>query len=133
VAKCFFKLLNKYDIYRAHTDIDIIGPGIVTFEPKTTIGELYFIAVTTPLNAFSFKATFHAYAPFWLGWFSKFSAYTVIVNLARDKVIWDMKQFKRNPLLVKEERSFKEARNWYSKFYSPNSKTFEEAKNSMEW
>lgn len=129
----YFRLFNKYEIYRAQTDIFTYGPGLVIFIAKTSIGDVSFVAAVTPIDAFSFRASFHAYSPFMLAWFAKFSAYTLLVNLARDKSIWDMKQFKKNPLLVKEEKSFKEAQIWYTRFYSPNSKTFEEARNTMEW
>lgn len=41
--------------------------------------------------------------------------------------------FTNSPFLVKEDRTIKLYRNWYSQFYSQNSKTFVEAKETLEW
>lgn len=49
-------------------------------------------------------------------------------------MIWDNKQFIRNPLLAKEEKQIKLYRNWYGQFYSENSKTFASASSDqMDW
>lgn len=88
------------------------------FEINTPIGNIISFLAVTPYDAFSFKAIGLTFAPFWLALIAKYSAYSMLLNLS---------------LFVKEEEDLREARAWYSRFYSPNSKTFEDAKNTMEW
>lgn len=47
--------------------------------------------------------------------------------------MWNHKVFRRQPHLVKEETSIKLFRNWYSQFYSENSRTFSETYENFDW
>jgi hypothetical protein len=87
----------------------------------------------TPIDAHSYKVTALSYSPIRHALYAKLGGHTFLVNLYRDKMIWDSKKFIKNPLYVKEEKEIKDARNWYSRFYSPNSKSFEEVRNTLEW
>lgn len=51
----------------------------------------------------------------------------------RDVNVWNHKKFAHNPCLAKEDRCIKLFRQWYSQFYSENSKTYQQAKESLEW
>ncbi len=46
------------------------------------------------------------------------------IMVERDIMIWNSKEFLRNPILLKEDKKIKLFRNWHSQFYSENSKSF---------
>lgn len=113
--------------------MEMYGPGIQYYVARTAMSDMPFLASVTPKDPTSFMLTIHLYSSFWTSPFAKFSGYSILINLARDKRIWDMKKYQKNLLLLKEEKVMREFKNWYSKFYSPNSKTYEEAKNNLDW
>lgn len=48
-------------------------------------------------------------------------------------MIWNHKRYVDSPILMKEDRMIKAYRNWFGQFYSENSKSYVEAKQSLEW
>jgi len=48
-------------------------------------------------------------------------------------MVWNHKEFIDSPCLVKEDRLIKSYRTWYSQFYTPNSVTFAQSKENLEW
>lgn len=55
------------------------------------------------------------------------------LQFERDINMWNHKVFRNKPQLVKEDAAIKSFRNWYSQFYSENSKPFSEAHESFDW
>lgn len=51
----------------------------------------------------------------------------------RDMMVWNNKRYVDNPILLKEDRMIKAYRNWFAQFYSENSRSYEEAKQTLEW
>lgn len=90
------------------------------------------------------------YLPKGLALFSKFTIWgeSVMVNIGcgflvnvsfneiiseqfeRDMMIWNNKRYIDTPCLLKEDRAIKAFRNWFSQFYSQNSKSFA---NKLDW
>lgn len=125
--------MKKIKVYDAYIKVVIYGPGIYHFVIKSSFGDVIIKTSITPLNPSSFKILFHAYSSFWIGWFAKFSSWSLAIQIERDLRLWNLKKYLKSPMLVKEEKELKEARNWFQQFYSPNSKTYEEAKSNLDW
>jgi cholesterol 7-dehydrogenase len=115
-----------------HT-LKVYGPGIQFFAIKTAIGNCAFLITITAINPYTSKIIVHILSPFYMGWFAKFSAWSFLMNIVRDKRIWDWKKSLDNPILLKEEKGIKMFRDWFSQFYTENSKTQEDAKNDLAW
>lgn len=111
-----------------------IGPGIVVLELKTFFGVIKILQTLTPLEPLVQQLSHYFYGSPLLGWYMKFAIWGETVNVARDVMIWDSKQFLRNPMLAKEEKPIRMYRNWFSQFYTENSKTFASIHNNeLEW
>ncbi|KAL7052618.1 hypothetical protein ACKWTF_004938 [Chironomus riparius] len=127
-----YKLLS-FKLIEIDADIDQIGPGYVTLVLKLIFGKIIILQTLTPLEPLVQNLSHYFYAPWYLGWLAKFIMYGETINVARDVMIWNSKEFVRNPLLPKEEKPLKMFRSWYSQFYSENSKTFAQAHETLEW
>lgn len=129
VLKIFsFKFIQIYSSIRQ------IGPGYVVLELNTYFGTILILQTLTPHEPLVQCLSHYFYASPLLAWYAKFCIWGETVNVARDVMIWDHKQFIRNPLLAKEEKQIKLFRNWFGQFYSENSKTFASAYNKeFEW
>jgi cholesterol 7-dehydrogenase len=114
-------------------DIYQIGPGYVVLKLKLFFGDVLILQTVTPIEPLKQKLSHYFYAPRMLGLFMKFSIYGETVQVARDAMIWDYKTFVRNPVLPKEEKQIKLYRNWFSQFYSQNSKSYQESLNDLTW
>lgn len=119
--------------FQVDGDIYQIGPGYVVLELKTFFGNVLILQTVIPLEPLKQKLSHYFYASRFMGWFMKIVIYGETVNVARDKMIWDNKTFIRNPILPKEEKQIKLYRNWFSQFYSQNSKNFHDANNDLSW
>lgn len=127
-----FKVLS-FKLIEIDADIDQIGPGYVTLVLKLIFGKIIILQTLTPLEPLVQNLSHYFYAPWYLGWLAKFIMYGETINVARDVMIWNSKEFVRNPLLPKEEKPLKMFRSWYAQFYSENSKSFAHAHETLEW
>ena len=114
-------------------DIYQIGPGYVVLNLKSFFGSLVVLQTVTPIEPLKQKLSHYFYASRLFGFFMKFFIFGETVQVARDAMIWDNKTFVRNPILPKEEKQIKLYRNWFSQFYSQNSKSFQDAHNDLSW
>lgn len=115
------------------SDINQIGPGFVVLVLNTFLGKVTILQTVTPVEPLMQKLSHYFYAPWYLSWFTKFIIWGETINVARDVIIWNSKEFVKNPILPKEEKQIKLFRNWYAQFYSENSKSFADAYRSIEW
>lgn len=123
-----FKFLN------IEAEINQIGPGYVVLTLKSYFGRLVILQTCTPLEPMVQKLSHYFYGPRYLAWFIKFAIIGESVQVARDILVWNHKQFKNNPVLVKEDKYIKLYRNWFSQFYSANSKTYSEVRQEdLSW
>lgn len=116
-------------------DADIVqaGPGFVVLVLNLFLGKIIILQTLTPMEPLVQNLSHDFYAPWYLGWLTKFIMIGETVNVARDVMIWNSKQFVRNPLLPKEEKPLKMFRNWFAQFYSENSKSFAHAHETLDW
>lgn len=106
----------------------------MVLELKTFFGSVKILQTLTPLEPLVQRLSHNFYGSPLLGWYMKFMIWAETVNVARDVMIWNSKQFLRNPMLAKEEKPIKMYRNWFNQFYSENSKTFASTyNNDLEW
>lgn len=111
-----------------------IGPGVVFLEISSIFGSVQLIQTVTPIEPLVQKVSHHIYCSRFHSWYAKIIIWSLIVNFARDALIFNNKMFKNNPKLVREEHQVKLFRKWFSQFYSKNSKTLAEAfNNDLEW
>jgi cholesterol 7-dehydrogenase len=68
-----------------------------------------------------------------MGGLAKVIVITESLQVERDIMVWNSKKFVHNPILPKENKQIKLYRNWYSQFYSENSKSFLAVKNDLTW
>ena len=128
----FLKIWNLSCI-EVKADIAQIGPGCVILYLKSSFGRIVIIQTLTPVEPLKQKLCHYFYGPRHLAWFIKFTIIAESINVARDIMIWNRKQFISNPVLPKEDKLIKRYRTWFSQFYSENSKTFEMARNDLSW
>ena len=57
----------------------------------------------------------------------------MLFQFERDMMVWNSKKYIENPCLMKEDRNIRAFRNWFNQFYSENSRSFADAKESLEW
>jgi cholesterol 7-dehydrogenase len=122
-----------YKFLKIDADVTQVGPGYVVLKLKTFFGDMTILQTVTPVEPLKQRLLHYFYGPRWLGIFMKFSIYGETVNVARDAMVWDYKTFVRNPILPKEEKQIKLYRNWFSQFYSENSKSYQDAQNDLSW
>ncbi|KAG5678787.1 hypothetical protein PVAND_008424 [Polypedilum vanderplanki] len=127
-----FNVLS-FKLLKIDSDIRQIGPAFVILTIKTIFGNAVIFQTLTPLEPLVQKLSHYFYAPWYLAWFVKFLIWGETVNVGRDVMIWNSKEFIKNPLLPKEEKQIKLFRNWFSQFYSENSKSFQDAHQSLDW
>ena len=57
-----------------------------------------------------------------------------MLQVERDIMIWNNKQYMQRPLLVTEDKLIRKFRTWYQQFYSENSPTIATVGNTdMDW
>lgn len=57
----------------------------------------------------------------------------MVSQFERDMMVWNNKRYLESPRLVKEDRNIKAFRNWFQQFYSESSKSFADARGTLEW
>lgn len=125
--------LGSLKLMKVNAKVKQIGPGYVVLYIESFFGRMVILQTLTPLEPLVQKLSHYFYGPRLLAWFIKFSIIAESINVARDVMVWNHKQFSNNPLLPKEDKLVKQFRIWFSQFYSENSKSFEAAKNDLSW
>ena len=96
-----------------------------------------FVQYVLPIEPLLQKVVHVFYTePRWPAPLAKFVLWGESILVERDITIWNNKTYASKPMLAtKEDRLLKQHRQWYSQFYSNNSKTFKEAytNNHLEW
>jgi cholesterol 7-dehydrogenase len=87
----------------------------------------------TPVEPLVLKLVQYFYAPRYMSGIAKLFIIAQSVQVERDIMVWNSKEYLHNPILPKEDKQIKLFRNWYSQFYSENSKSFLAAKNDLTW
>lgn len=123
----------KYEWIKVIAKVKQIGPGYVVLFLETDYGRMVILQTLTPIEPLVQKLCHYFYGPRHLAWLIKFTVIAESINVARDVMIWNHKQFSNNPLLPKEDKLVKQFRIWFNQFYSENSKTFEMASNDLSW
>ncbi|TMW46290.1 hypothetical protein DOY81_008628, partial [Sarcophaga bullata] len=111
-----------------------IGPSYVQLHMKSpSLGRIEVLQTVTPIEPMLQKVVHRFYAKRILAPFMKFAVFGESIMFERDISIWNHKMFRKQPQLVKEESSIKLFRNWYSQFYSENSRPFSETYEKFGW
>lgn len=101
---------------------------------KLFFGRVKVLQTLTPIKPLVQQLSHYFFGSKFLGFFVKFLIWGETINVARDAMIWNKKEFVHNPILAKEDKQIKLFRNWFGQFYSKNSKTFASAcENHLEW
>ncbi|KAF9337094.1 hypothetical protein BG006_006272 [Podila minutissima] len=119
----------------AVAQVEFTGPGgLVYFRFFTPRGQVVIIKSFLPVGEKGLQLTMEdeAYA-------EKTVPYLVARHIVReankafddDIFVWRHKTYLHKPLFVKEDTSVKQFRDYYKKFYSPNSRTY--AQDTLEW
>ena len=125
-------------IFRLKVHGEQIGPATVHLHMEIPEYGLkgVFLQYVLPIEPLLQKVVHVFYTePQWPAPFAKFTLWGESILVERDITIWNNKMYASKPTLAtKEDRLLKQHRQWYSQFYSPNSKTSQEANNnSLEW
>lgn len=128
-----FVKLWKLKLLKVNAKVKQIGPGYVVLFLESTFGRMVILQTLTPLEPLVQKLSHYFFGPRYLAWFIKITLVAESINVARDVMIWNHKQFSNNPLLPKEDKLIKQFRIWFNQFYSENSKSFEMARNDLTW
>ncbi|XP_023229175.1 cholesterol 7-desaturase-like [Centruroides sculpturatus] len=119
-------------ILQLELEIQQIGPAIMQFYFKSSLGNGMAVCGIIPEGPFRQKFIHHCYTP------SRFSSIFGYIPLyfesnmiERDVRIWNYKMYWKNPCFVSEDKTIAKFRKWYAQFYSENSPKAEE--NSLNW
>lgn len=123
----------KFELINVTAKVQQIGPGYVVLFLDTSYGRMVILQTLTPMEPLVQKLSHYFYGPRHLAWLIKFTVIAESINVARDVMIWNHKQFSFNPLLPKEDKLIKQFRIWFNQFYSENSKSLEMARNDLSW
>ncbi|CRK97164.1 CLUMA_CG010561, isoform A [Clunio marinus] len=123
----------KYEFVKVNVTVKQVGPGYVLLFLQSSFGPLVALQTVTPVEPLVQRLSHYFYGPRYLAWFIKFSLICETINVARDVMVWNHKQYVSNPLIAKEEKPIKLFRNWFGQFYSENSKTFADSNNNLTW
>lgn len=112
-----------------------LGPALTITSVQNIFGEFIAVVSATPEAPFQTRLVHRCYGrPGLLSWLWCQVAERGISNMSdRDIAVWNRKIFK-TPVLVDEDKSIEEFREWYTQFYSKNSPTWKEVKEkSLSW
>uniref|UniRef100_A0A8D0AUF5 cholesterol 7-desaturase n=1 Tax=Salvator merianae TaxID=96440 RepID=A0A8D0AUF5_SALMN len=112
-----------------------VGPGLVFLLLKHPfLGRGVIVQSVTPLEPLLQHVVHRVYYQHNIPAFiPKFILWAESVQIERDIMIWNNKQYLSKPLLVKEDAAIQRHRRWYSQFYSKNSVTFQRHRETLEW
>ncbi|XP_068212938.1 cholesterol 7-desaturase nvd isoform X3 [Palaemon carinicauda] len=134
VTHTFALFGGKFKILSMTVTAEQIGPGVVHLHLNTSLGSAVLIQVVTPVEPLRQKIVHQFYSSSsFIAPYAKFVLLCEARHLERDIMIWNNKQYKAQPMYVKEDRFLKKFRQWYSQFYSENSKQFSFRNDSLNW
>lgn len=113
-----------------------IGPGVVYLQFESMFGRGVYIQSLTPLEPMVQKLVHNIYVSWTMPVpVAKFYMLGEALQVERDVMIWNNKQYEVRPLFVKskEDSLISRHRRWYSQFYSENSPRLKFQKDSLEW
>lgn len=110
-----------------------IGPAYVQLHMKSIFGRFVAVQTVTPIEPLVQKVVHRFYGPRLISPFMKFIVIAESIMVERDINMWNHKTYRNKPHLVKEDHTIKSFRNWYSQFYSDNSKSFAHAQENLDW
>ncbi|XP_012939271.1 cholesterol 7-desaturase [Aplysia californica] len=102
-----------------------IGPALVYLEFKSFFGSGVFIQTVTPLEPLLQKVVHNIYVTSWMPTcIAKFYMVGEAIQVERDVMIWNNKQYEARPMFVKskEDSLIAKHRRWYSQFYPAKEK-----------
>ncbi|KAG0353143.1 hypothetical protein BGZ54_002392 [Gamsiella multidivaricata] len=120
---------------KATAQVEFTGPGgLVYFRFFTPKGQVVIVKSFLPVGEKGLQLTMEdeAYAENTVPWFvAKHVIREANKAFDDDIFVWRHKTYLRRPLFVKEDASVKQFRDYYKKFYSPNSRTY--AHDTLDW
>uniref|UniRef100_A0A2C9JQQ1 cholesterol 7-desaturase n=1 Tax=Biomphalaria glabrata TaxID=6526 RepID=A0A2C9JQQ1_BIOGL len=111
-------------IVNLNVQVKQIGPGIVYLTFDSVFGRGCFTQTVTPQSPLLQKVVHHIYFNKWMiPLVPKFFLLSEALQVERDIMIWNNKQYEARPMFVKskEDALIAKHRRWYSQFYSENS------------
>lgn len=148
------KLFNRFDILTMFITVRQIGPGYVTLHLKSILGEFQILQTVVPVEPLMQRVLHRFYFPRGHSLFAKFiiwgeaimvchntrqhrqqySHRCSMLQFERDMVVWNNMKFIDKPLLLKEEKSIRAFRIWFSQFYTESSRTLAQLKDeTLQW
>ncbi|CAD6995444.1 unnamed protein product [Ceratitis capitata] len=125
--------LFVYGVHSKSCNINI-GPSFVHLHLKSSLfGQIEILQTITPVEPLIQKVVHRFYAQKFFGPLIKLMIFAESVMFERDIVMWNNKTYRSKPQLVKEDAAIKNFRNWFSQFYTENSKSFLESRSALDW
>jgi cholesterol 7-dehydrogenase len=139
--RCFFENLSTvwlmkrwpFRWYTQKTIVTFDGPGLVHFDVKTPLGNIWLLKSVLPVGPFQMYSEDVWFAesrvPRWL--------VHLIATIARDALeqdrgVWESRLYRAAPHLVKGDGPFLRYRRWFEQFYSESSDQVERRHLSRE-
>ncbi|XP_064093402.1 cholesterol 7-desaturase nvd-like isoform X2 [Macrobrachium nipponense] len=134
VTHTFALFGGKFKILTMTVKAEQIGPGVVHLHFDTSLGSGVLIQVVTPVEPLRQKIVHQFYSSSsFIAPYAKFVLLCEARHVERDIMIWNNKQYKAQPMYVKEDRFLKKFRSWYAQFYSQNSQQFSFRNETLSW
>lgn len=115
------------------------GPTIVFVNWSTLLGRIILIHSVTPIKPYYLKVDHSIFTSWRIPRpIAKLFLLATIYQFEADVKIWNAKQYRSKPLLVKGDGQIQMFRRWYAQFYSKNSPTLQSIqeknlKNQLDW
>lgn len=126
-------LLERFTLFTFDVNVELTGPGYVKLIIDSIFGRICILQTVTPVEPVLQRVTHLIYSPPLLAPYAKMIFLGECLMFARDVAIWHYKQFRRKPILVREDRAIVAYRRWYLQFYSAQSPTYQNATKSLQW
>lgn len=126
-------LLERFTLLAFDVYVELTGPGYVELMIDSPFGRMCILQTVTPVEPLLQRVTHQIYSPPLLAPYAKIVFLGECLMFERDVEIWHHKQFQRQPILVREDRTIVAYRRWYSQFYSAQSPTYQNAMKNLQW
>jgi cholesterol 7-dehydrogenase len=119
------------------TEINQIGPGMVSLQLFTPLGRVHVFEYVTPIRALEQRILHVAFCnPYIPQPIASFILWSLDAQFHRDQPVWENKRMATRPVISKADGPILEFRRWFQRFYSTESISFADAvarQNMLDW
>ncbi|XP_047543117.1 cholesterol 7-desaturase nvd [Vanessa atalanta] len=127
-------IIMKFDVFPINVTVHQIGPAHVRLRFHSPLGPMTIIQSVTPIAPLVQKVVHRVYTPRYNAILGAALVLMEAYQFARDVAIWNNKRYVSSPAYVKNDKTIRTFRSWFSQFYSEQSVSLKDAlQNPLDW